>query len=94
VHGAGARIMGLLRNNRRIPALVRLVDGSYLSTIGAVRVRVIDARITVTVAGGTTFTGTYRLVTTLTDARRHPASALVALYYQRWDFLVGARKSL
>ncbi|MCE6996219.1 hypothetical protein LZG04_15645 [Saccharothrix sp. S26] len=29
--------------------------------------------------------GTYRLVTTLTDARRHPAAALVALYRQRWE---------
>lgn len=84
VHGTGARILGRLRNNRRTPVLVRLVDGSYLSTIGSLRVRVIDARITVTVAGGTTFTGTYRLVTTLTDARRHPAAALVALYHQRW----------
>jgi hypothetical protein len=85
VHGTGARILGRLRDNRRIPVLVRLVDGSYLSTIGAVRVRVVDARITVTVAGGTAFTGTYRLVTTLTDARRHPAAVLVALYHQRWE---------
>jgi hypothetical protein len=85
VHGTGARILGRLRDNRRIPVLARLVDGSYLSTIGAVQVRVIDARITVTVAGGTTFTGAYRLVTTLTDARRHPAAALVSLYHQRWE---------
>ena len=85
VHGTGARILGRLRDNRRIPVLVRLVDGSYLSTIGAVRVRVVDARITVTVKDGTTFTGTYRLVTTLTDARRHPATTLIALYHQRWE---------
>ncbi|OKI23143.1 hypothetical protein A6A25_34995 [Saccharothrix sp. CB00851] len=85
VHATGARILGRLRDNRRIPVLARLVDGSYLSTIGAVRVRVVDARITVTVKDGTTFTGTYRLVTTLTDARRHPAAALVALYHQRWE---------
>ncbi|CCH32905.1 Transposase, IS4 family [Saccharothrix espanaensis DSM 44229] len=85
VHATDARILGRLRNNRRIPVLARLVDGSYLSTIGAVRVRVVDARITVTAAGGTTFTGTYRLVTTLTDARRHPAAALVALYHQWWE---------
>jgi len=85
VHATGARILGRLRNNRRTPVLVRLADGSYLSTIGSLRVRIIDARITVTVAGGTTFTGTYRLVTTLTDARRHPAATLVALYHQRWE---------
>jgi len=41
-----------------------------------VRVRVIDARITVTVAGGTTVTGTYRLLTTPADARRHPGRLL------------------
>jgi hypothetical protein len=85
VHATGARILGRLRNNRRIPILAPPVDGSHLSTIGALRVRVVDARITVTVAGGTTFTGTHRLVTTLTDARRHPADALVALYHQRWE---------
>ncbi len=85
VHDTGARILGRLRNNRRIPVLAPRVDGSYLSTIGSLRVRVIDARITVTVAGGTTCTGTYRLVTTLTDARRHPAATLVALYHQRWE---------
>ncbi|MGM1058489.1 transposase domain-containing protein [Saccharothrix sp. Mg75] len=85
VHATGAKILGRLRDNRRIPVLARLVDGSYLSTIGAVRVRVVDARITVTMAGGTTFTGTYRLVTTLTDARRYPAAVLVALYHQRWE---------
>ena len=45
--------------------------------IGTVKVRVIDAQITVTCADGTVFTGSYRLVTTLTDARRYPAAALV-----------------
>ncbi|MDQ2589063.1 hypothetical protein CKY47_34995, partial [Saccharothrix yanglingensis] len=85
VHATGARILGRLRDNRRIPVLARLGDGSCLSTIGSLRVRVIDARITVTIKGGTTFTGTYRLVTTPTDARRHPAAALVALHHQRWE---------
>ncbi|MFF5196952.1 hypothetical protein [Streptomyces anthocyanicus] len=45
----------------------------------------IDANITVTGADGTVFTGSYRLVTTLTDAGRHPAAALVGLYHQRWE---------
>jgi hypothetical protein len=39
----------------------------------------------VTCADGTTFTGSYRLVTTLTDARRHPAKVLIALYHERWE---------
>ncbi|MET8451909.1 hypothetical protein [Streptomyces sp. NPDC005209] len=49
------------------------------------KVRVIDAQIAVTCADGTSFTGSYRLVTTLTDARRYPAAALVGLYHQRWE---------
>ncbi|MEV0169023.1 hypothetical protein [Nonomuraea fuscirosea] len=47
--------------------------------------RIIDAQITVSCAGGTVFTGSYRLVTSLTDARRHPADVLVGLYHQRWE---------
>ena len=80
-----AQVLGRLRSNRRTPVLPRLLDGSYLSVIGTVRVRVIDAQITVTCADGTVFTGSYRLVTTLTDARRYPATALVDLYHQRWE---------
>ncbi|MEV8309802.1 hypothetical protein AB0P36_21235 [Streptomyces flavidovirens] len=49
------------------------------------KVRIIDAQTAVTCADGTSFTGSYRLVTTLTDARRHPATALVGLYHQRWE---------
>ncbi|MFE1293085.1 IS4 family transposase [Streptomyces sp. NPDC058751] len=85
VTDTGAQVLGRLRSNRRTPVLTRLVDGSYLSVIGAVKVRIIDAQIAVTCADGTSFTGSYRLVTTLTDARRHPATALVGLYHQRWE---------
>ncbi len=80
-----AQILGRLRSNRRTPVLTRLCDGSYLSVIGTARVRVIDAQITVTCADGTVFTGSYRLVTTLTDARRYPAATLTRLYHQRWE---------
>lgn len=81
----GAQFLGRLRSNRRTPVLTRLVDGSYLSVIGTVPVRVIDAQITVTCTDGTVFTGFYRLVTTLTDARRYPAAVLVDLCHQRWE---------
>ncbi|MFC7642187.1 transposase domain-containing protein [Streptosporangium lutulentum] len=67
------------------PVLTVLADGSYLSTIGTLQIRIVEARITVTCADGTTFTGSYRLVTTLTDAARYPAAALVRLYHQRWE---------
>ncbi|MFE2689396.1 transposase [Streptomyces mirabilis] len=85
VTDTGAQVLGRLRSNRRTPVLTRLADGSYLSVIGTVKVRIIDAKIAVTCADGTSFTGSYRLVTSLTDARRHPATALVGLYHQRWE---------
>ncbi|MBB2914639.1 hypothetical protein FHS43_005951 [Streptosporangium becharense] len=81
----GAQVLGRLRNNRRTPILAMLTDGSYLSVIGALQIRVIEAQVTVICVDGTTFTGTYRLATTLTDARRYPAAALVRLYHQRWE---------
>ncbi|MDX5563133.1 transposase [Streptomyces sp. ID05-04B] len=84
VHDTGASFLGRLRANRRTPVLSRLADGSYLSVIGTVPVRVAEAQITVT-CDDCSFTNSYRLVTTLTDARRHPAAALVALYHQRWE---------
>ncbi|MGW1047503.1 transposase domain-containing protein, partial [Streptomyces sp. NPDC002547] len=80
VTDTGAQVLGRLRSNRRTPVLARLVDGSYLSAIGTVKVRIIDAQIAVTCADDTSFTGSYRLVTTFTDAHRHPASMLVGLY--------------
>ncbi|MCJ0872912.1 transposase, partial [Streptomyces sp. AP-93] len=85
VNATGAQVLGRLRANRRTPVLARLGDGSYLSVIGTEKVRVIDATITVTCADGTLFAGSYRLATTLTDARRYPAAALTALYHQRWE---------
>ncbi|WP_405959012.1 transposase [Streptomyces sp. NBC_00868] len=80
-----AEFLGRPRANRRTPVLTRLADGSYLSVIGTLPVRVVEAQITVTCEDGTTFSGSYRLVTTLTDARRYPASGLVRLYRQRWE---------
>ncbi|MGW7754998.1 IS4 family transposase [Streptomyces violaceusniger] len=85
VADTGAKFLGRLRANRRTPVLARLADGSYLSVIGTVPVRVVEAQITVTCEDGTSFTASYRLVTTLTDARRYPAETLVALYHQRWE---------
>ncbi|MEU7643043.1 transposase domain-containing protein, partial [Streptomyces sp. NPDC039016] len=66
VSATRARFLGRLRTNRRTPVLTRLADGSYLSVIGTVKVRVIDAHVTVTCADGTAFTGSYRLATSLT----------------------------
>ena len=72
------------RGAPRLPVLGRLRDGSYRSVFGGVAVRVIDAQITVATKAGRV-TGTYRLVTTLLDPDRHPASELVQLYHERWE---------
>jgi hypothetical protein len=67
-----------------LPVLARCPDGSYRSRFGAVPVRVIDAQITITTTAGRR-TGSYRLITTLGDARRYPAGSLVSLYHERWE---------
>jgi hypothetical protein len=48
-------------------------------------VRVIEARVSVTCSDGSSFDGTYRLATTLLDARGYPAERLVLLYHERWE---------
>ncbi|MFI6743206.1 transposase [Nonomuraea sp. NPDC050451] len=45
----------------------------------------IEAEIRVTGSDGSTTTGLYRLLTTLTDHRADPAAALVQLYHERWE---------
>ena len=83
--GTGAQFLVRLRSTRRLPVLARLDDGSYLSRIGALRVRIITADITVTCADGTRYTAAYRLATTLLDPRRYPALRLIAVYHERWE---------
>jgi hypothetical protein len=83
--GTGAQFLVRLRVTRRLPVLARLDDGSHLSRIGDLVVRIITAEITVSCADGTRYTATYRLATTLTDSRRHPARRLLALYHERWE---------
>jgi hypothetical protein len=80
----GADVLVRLKNGRRMPVLARYRDGSYLSLLGGVTVRVIDAEITLTTATGR-HTGVYRLATTLLDHHRYPAFELVGLYHQRWE---------
>jgi hypothetical protein len=80
----GADLLIRDKNDRRLPVIRRHYDGSWLSTIGAMTIRVIDAEITVTLDGKRHISH-YRLLTTLTDHRAFPASALVTLYHQRWE---------
>ncbi len=73
-----------LKNGRVTPMLAQYRDGSYLSVLGGVPVRVIDCQITLTTTAGQ-HTGSYRLATTLRDHRRYPAADLIRLYHQRWE---------
>ncbi len=85
ISATGAQLLVRL-NSRRTPAKwACLPDGSYLTRINGVSLRVIDAQVTATTSKGLRTQGQYRLATTLLDHRRHPAAELVALYHERWE---------
>ena len=97
VAGTGAQFLIRATALRKPPVLARLCDGSFLSRLGALSVRVIDVDVVVTLADGTRHAERYRLLTTLTDARTDPASVLVGLYHERWEVEValhGLRQGL
>ena len=80
----GADLLIRCKNGRRLPVLRRHHDGSWLSRIGALSVRIVEARISITTTTGTR-TVDYRLLTTLLDPHRHPAAELIRLYHERWE---------
>jgi hypothetical protein len=84
IAATNAHLLGRCKSDRKLPLLGRLQDGSWLSVLGGVQVRVVDAQITIATRAGRA-TGSYRLATTLTDAHAWPATTLVALYHQRWE---------
>src|SRR5205807_5419522 len=45
IAATGAEVLVRLKNGRRMPVLAHYRDGSYLSTLGTLRVRVIEAEI-------------------------------------------------
>lgn len=69
---------------RKPPVDEVLPDGSYLSRIDGLRVRITGAALDVHGADGTRLGDGYRLITTLLDHRRCPAGELVRLYHERW----------
>lgn len=83
--GSGADLLLRVKSSRKLPMLARLSDGSYASVLAGRAVRVVEAVITVHCADGSTRTGVWRLVTTLTDARAYPAAALIECYHERWE---------
>ena len=85
VAGTGAGFLVRARATRSPRVAQALPDGSGLAEIAGLRVRVIEARVLVTGAGGARWGDSYRLITTLTDHRRYPAHRLVRLYHERWE---------
>jgi len=88
----GADLLWRVKKNARLPCRTRLSDGSYLSVIypserdrrhdtQGLAVRVIEY----TLAGVADAEDLYRLVTTIVDPDRGPASELAALYHDRWE---------
>ena len=63
----------LARATRLPPVLGHLPDGSYLSCLDGLTVRVIEASVTMTGADGSRVRDGYRLITTLMDHGRFPA---------------------
>jgi len=92
----GAQLLWRIPKNRKLPALQRFTDGSYLSQISpaaatlnkmndktapAITVRVIDYQL----PGVADAESVYRLITTLLDSEQYPADELAALYHARWS---------
>ncbi|TXS62947.1 IS4 family transposase [Streptomyces sp. me109] len=85
VSETGSQFLIRLCAHRRPAVLAVLPDGSYLTRLRGLRVRIIEADITLTTSKGQRITGHYRLATTLLDHRHDPAEALIRLYHERWE---------
>lgn len=80
----GADLLIRCKNGRKLPLLHRHRDGSWQTILAGRRLRVVEARITITTSTGIR-TSDYRLLTTLLDPHTHPAAQLITLYHQRWE---------
>lgn len=90
----GADLLIRCKNTRQFPTLALLGDGTRIVRLGQLRVRLIDAQITLDLGtSGGRRTGTYRLVTTLTDPVAFPARQIVQLYHQRWEIETAYKES-
>ena len=78
----GADLLVRVKAGRRLPVCRRCADGSWLSRIGPVEVRVLRCQITIATSAGRR-SELYQLVTTVTDPGC--AADLVRLYHQRWE---------
>jgi len=85
VAATGAKLLARLKSTRNPPVLAHLPDGSYLSCMDGLQVRIVEADLTMTGADGSQVSDRYRLVTTLLDHHRFPATDLISLYHERWE---------
>jgi hypothetical protein len=81
----GAMLLARSKSTRNPPVLQHLPDGSYLSCLDGLAVRIVEADLTMSGSDGSRVHDSYRLITTLLDHRRYPASALIQLYHERWE---------
>jgi hypothetical protein len=80
--GTGADLLVRVKAGRRLPVCRRCGDGSWISRIGPLQVRVVRAEVTIATTAGRR-SELYQLVTTLTADGC--AAELVRLYHQRWE---------
>jgi hypothetical protein len=85
IAATGAAVLARAKSTRTPLVLAHLPDGSYLSRLDGLDVRIVEAEIAVTGADGTRIADSYRLITTLTDHNAYPADALIRLYHERWE---------
>src|SRR5260370_6503353 len=85
VHATGAALLARARSARNPRALRHLPDGSWLSVLDGLNVRIIEADVAMTGADGSRVADRYRLITTLLDSRSYPALDLIRLYHERWE---------
>lgn len=85
IAATGAHLLARSKSTRHPLVAQRLADGSYLSCLDGLPVRVIEAELTMTGSDGTQVADSYRLITTLLDDDRHPADSLIRLYHERWE---------
>lgn len=85
LEATGAKFLVRIKTGRRLPVIGSLPDGTTLSVIGGVEVRIITASVRVTCTDGASYGDQYRLVTTLTNPAKYPAHALIGLYHERWE---------
>jgi hypothetical protein len=83
IAATGADLLIRTKTSRRLPVCRRLPDGSVISRIGPVEVRVIRCEITITTSAGRP-SEVYQLVTTILDTGC-PSIDLVRLYHERWE---------